>query len=204
MRKVLILILALGLWVVGMPAGAEGPSGSYECHVKDDDCDRAIDEDTGTATDDIDGDGLIDEDDPGDTDGDGNPDDDGDGAVDEDVSDDDHDGAVDEDAPGNAVNNPEENQVDCDAGDATSVGGVVYVYAGTNGAEVCDENSTTPIDGRVVVNADEGYVAIDGDNSNPGPGNGYARFDPDGPHCGDENNQDSGADQSDNDQADCG
>jgi len=204
MKRAVVVMLALGLWLVGAPAGAEGPSGSYECHLNDDDCDRAIDEDTGAEADDNDGDGLIDEDDIGDPDGDGNPDDDADGSIDEDVADDDGDGTVDEDGVGNAVNNPEENQVDCSEGNSTDVGGVTYVYAGENGAEVCDDRSTLPIDGRVVVDAENGYVAIDGDNSNPGASSGYARLDPDGPHCGDENNQDSGADQSNNDESDCG
>jgi hypothetical protein len=183
---------------------AGGPSGSKECHINDDDCDGAIDEDTGTAADDIDRDGLIDEDSAGDTDGDGNFDDDLDGIIDEDEADDDADGAIDEDAPGDALNDPGENQVDCNE-DSSVAEAPINVYAGTNGVEVCDDDSTTPIDGRVIVDFDEGYAAIDGDGSNPGPSSGYARLDPDGPHCGDDaHNQDSGADQSENAEDDCG
>src|SRR5574341_1176963 len=79
-------------------AWADGPSGSTECALADDDCDGAVDEDTGAAADDNDGDGLVDEDtgtaaddndgdgrvdedSPGDTNGDGNLDDDLDGLV---------------------------------------------------------------------------------------------------------------------------
>jgi hypothetical protein len=203
MKKALLLAL-LCLFTFAGTAIADGPSGSTECHLKDDDCDNAIDEDTGAASDDADGDGAIDEDDVGDTNGDGNPDDDLDGAVDEDVSDDDSDGAIDEDAPGDATDEGE-NQVDCGDG-GTDVAGVGNVYAGTNGAEVCaDDSSSAPIDGRATVDTEEGYVAIDGDNSNTqGPSNGYARVDEDGVHCGDESNQDAGADQSSNKQDDCG
>jgi hypothetical protein len=205
MRRAWVLTLIIGLWMVGGPAGADGPSGSTECHIQDDDCDTTIDEDTGTAADNDDGDGQFDEDSAGDTNGDGNPDDDLDGRIDEDPADDDADGLIDEDAPGNAIGSPGENQVDCNESGSTNVGGVGYVYAGSNGAEVCgDEGSSLPVDGRVVVNTEEGYVAIDGDNNNPAPLNGYARLDGDGVHCGDDNNQDSGADQTNNGSDDCG
>jgi hypothetical protein len=177
MRRLLAVLAALfafGLVFIG-PAAAEGPSGSSECHLTDDDCDGAIDEDPA-----------------GDADGDGNLDDDGDGAVDEDPA-------------GDAADDPNENQVDCNEGSSTDVGGLGYVHASGSGAEVCaDDGSAVPIDGRIVVSADEGYVAIDGDNSNPAPANGYARLDEGGVHCGNTENQDSGADQSGNTAEDCG
>jgi hypothetical protein len=199
MRKAWVLTLIIGLWMVGGPAGADGPSGSTECHIQDDDCDGTIDEDTGTMADNDDGDGQFDEDS---VDG---IDNDLDGQIDEDPADDDGDGLVDEDPPGNAVADPGGNQVQC--GDGTAVGPAGEVYADpSRGAEVCaDDGSSLPIDGRIVVDAEEGYVAIDGDNDNPGASNGYARVDSDGVHCGDDtSNQDSGADQSGNDESDCG
>jgi hypothetical protein len=184
---------------------ANGPGGSKECQLKDDDCDGTIDEDTGTISDDLDKDGRIDEDPVGDANGDGNFDDDLDGKVDEDVPDDDNDGKIDEDPPGDALNDAGENQVDCNEQGSTVPGAPVTVYAGTNGVELCDDNSTTPIDGRIVIDFNDKYVAIDGDNSNPAPGNGYARLDQGGVHCGDDaENQDSGANQSGNAQDDCG
>jgi hypothetical protein len=200
MRSKLWLALVLGLVAYSGPALGAGPSGSTECHVKDDDCDGAIDEDTGTlAIEDNDGDGSIDEDSP-----DG-VDDDADGVEGEDPGDDDGDGAVNEDPEGNATTGDGGNQVDCNEDSSTDVGGVAYVYAGTNGAEVCaDDSSAAPIDGRATASED-GYVAIDGDESNPAPGNGYVRLDEEGPHCGNESNQDStAADQSGNTSGDCG
>jgi hypothetical protein len=223
-------------FALAAPAYAAGPSGSTECHIQDDDCDGQIDEDTGTlsddadgdgridedtgtARDDNDGDGRIDEDSPGDTNGDGNPDDDLDGAVDEDpadddgdglvnedVADDDGDGAVDEDGPGDAADDPGENQVNCNEAASQNVNGAFYLYAGANGIEVCaDEGSSAAVDGRATATSDQGgYAAIDGDNSNPAPSNGYARVDQSGFHCGDETNQDSSANQSGNTSADCG
>jgi hypothetical protein len=185
----------------------------------DNDGDGRIDEDTGTALDDNDGDGRIDEDPAGDVNGDGNPDDDGDGridedpadddgdgAVNEDPADDDGDGAVDEDPVGDAADDPAENQVDCNEQTSTDVTGLAKLYAGANGVEVCaDDGSQFPVDGRATVTTDQGgYAAIDGDNSNPAPGNGYARLDQGGLHCGDETNQDSSADQSGNTAQDCG
>ena len=205
MRKAILLALVC-LFTFAGTALADGPSGSTECHLKDDDCDQGIDEDTGGAADDADGDGLVDEDDVGDTNGDGIADDDGDGSVDEDVADDDGDGAVNEDPVGDATD-AGENQVDCNEDSSTDVGGVGYVYAGTNGAEVCaDDSSGAPIDGRVIVDAEEGYVAIDGDGSNTaGPSGGYLRVDEGGVHCGDANNEDSSSsDQSQNTSSDCG
>ena len=177
MRRWCAVLAALvsGLLWMGGVAHADGPSGSTQCHVQDDDCDGAIDEDLA-----------------GDTNGDGLADDDGDGAADEDLA-------------GDALDDPNENQVDCNEGSSTDVGGVGYVYVGTNGAEVCaDDTSAAPIDGSATADAEEGYVAIDGDNSNPAPANGYARLDQDGVHCGDETNQDSSADQSTNTAEDCG
>lgn len=199
----LLLLVSTTLSGVGL---ANGPSGSTECHIQDDDCDGRIDEDTGAAADDSDGDGRVDEDPVGDSNGDGNPDDDLDGRVDEDVPDDDGDGRANEDPPGDAADDPGENQVDCNEQNSTNVGGIGYVHAGSGGAEVCgDGTSSLPIDGRASVDADDGYVAIDGDNSNTAPANGYARVDDGGVHCGDEQNQDaSSADQSGNTAQDCG
>lgn len=162
--------------IVGGTAFAAGPSGSTECHLYDDDCD-----------------GVIDEDPAGDANGDGLPDDDG-------------DGAADEDAAGDAADDPGENQVDCNEAASQDVGGVVYLYVGTNGVEGCaDDGSQLPIDGRAATTTDDGgYTTIDGDNSNPAPSNGYIRVDPSGVHCGDTENQDSGADQGSNTPEDCG
>jgi len=173
--SVLLAVLLVVLFAMSGIAFADGPSGSTECHLQDDDCDGAIDEDP-----------------VGDADGDGNPDDDG-------------DGLIDEDPVGDAADDPGENQVDCNETSSTDAGGVGYVYAGSDGAEVCaDDTSAAPIDGRATVDAEEGYVAADGDNSNPAPVNGYVRVDESGVHCGDENNQDSSADQTQNTSSDCG
>lgn len=206
MRRWIVFLVALMtacFWLGGIAIA--GPSGSTQCHLQDDDCDGLIDEDTGTATDDSDGDGLIDEDPVGDADGDGNVDDDGDGLIDEDVPDDDGDGSVDEDGVGDAADDPGENQTSCNAESSTSVGDVTYVYVGSDGVEGCaDDSSSLPIDGSASADLEEGYVAIDGDNGNPGASNGYARLDGGGVHCGDENNQDSSADQSENTIEDCG
>lgn len=177
MRRLGLLLALLIMLLVAIPgvALADGPSGSTECHLSDDDCDGAIDEDP-----------------IGDVNGDGNLDDDG-------------DGAVDEDPVGDATDDGE-NQVDCNEGSSQNVGGVAYVSAGTGGAEACaDDTSQLPVDGRLIVDADDGYVAVDGDNSNTAPSNGYVRLDGSGVHCGDEQNQDStAADQSGNTAQDCG
>jgi hypothetical protein len=151
------VLLVMLVWVLPGVALADGPSGSSECALADDDCDGVIDEADGT------------------------------------------------DPPGDATDEGE-NQTNCNESSSTSTAGVAYVYGGTNGAEVCaDEGSAFPVDGRVIVDAEEGYVAIDGDNSNPAPANGYARVDDGGVHCGDEQNQDStSTDQSGNTSADCG
>lgn len=172
---VLAALFALALVSGGAALGA-GPSGSTECHVQDDDCDGAFDEDP-----------------VGDANNDGNPDDD-------------FDGRVDEDPPGDAADDPGENQVDCNEQTSQNVGGVAFVYAGSNGAELCaDDGSQVPLDGRfIVTNEQGGYVAADGDNSNPPPANGYLRLDQGGAHCGDEFNQDSTANQSTNTSQDCG
>jgi hypothetical protein len=202
---VLLAVFLVASISMGGVALADGPSGSTQCHLQDDDCDGTIDEDTGGVADDSDADGLIDEDPVGDANGDGDPDDDGDGLVDEDVPDDDGDGLIDEDPVGDAADDPGENQVDCNEASSTDAGGVGYVYVGTDGAEVCaDDTSAAPIDGSATVDAEEGYVAADGDNSNPAPANGYARIDSSGVHCGDENNQDASADQTQNTSSDCG
>lgn len=158
-RPGVLLALLLALFVAVLPgvAVADGPSGSTECHVADDDCDGLIDEDSG-------------------------------------------------DPPGDALDDPGENQVNCNETSSTDVGGLAYVYGGTNGAEVCaDQGSSFPVDGRVIVDAEDGYAAIDGDNSNPEPANGYARVDDGGVRCGSAQNQDSTSnDQSGNTSADCG
>lgn len=177
MRRLGVLLALLLAMVIVLPgtALALSPSGSTECALADDDCDGSIDEDP-----------------VGDIDGDGNPDDDG-------------DGAIDEDPIGDAADDPGENQVDCNEQTSQNVGGLVYVSAGSGGVEACaDGTSAVPLDGRVIVDADEGYVAIDGDNSNTAPSNGYLRIDGSGIHCGDEQNQDSTADQSGNTAQDCG
>jgi len=201
---VLLLCCVFGL-AMGSQAFAAGPSGSSECQLADDDCDTLIDEDTGSAADDNDGDGAIDEDLAGDTNGDGNADDDLDGRVDEDPADDDGDGAVNEDPTGDAADDPGENQVNCNESTSEDVAGT-QVYGGSNGVEVCNEGGTAgAVEGRAIATTDDGgYLTIDGDNTNPAPANGYARFDQDGAHCGDLSNQDSGADQKDNTQDDCG
>jgi uncharacterized Zn-binding protein involved in type VI secretion len=164
-----------GAFALGGMALADGPSGSYQCHLNDDDCDRAFDEDP-----------------VGDANGDLNNDDDG-------------DGLVDEDPPGDAFDDPGENQQDCNETTSTKVGDLGYVYAGSNGAEVCGDDTTTmPVDGNATVSIEGQYIAIDGDNTNSAPANGFARVDENGVHCGDDTNQDSSADQTNNTQEDCG
>ena len=160
----MLLALLFGLLGWAGQAMADGPSGSTECHVADDDCDGSIDEDS-------DADGI----------------------------DDDGDGAIDEDQPGDAADDPGENQVTCGSG--TDVNGNV-IYAGSNGVEACNDSAAQGPQGRVIVSGD-GYVAVDGDGSNPEQAQGYARFDSSGAHCGDENNQDSTGDQTQNTQEDC-
>jgi hypothetical protein len=171
-RYAVLLVLLLGFVGGTRAVLADGPSGSVECHVQDDDCDGAIDEDL-----------------PGDTNGDDDPDDDGDGSVDEDPA-------------GDALDDSGENQVAC--ADGQDVNGI-KVYGDESGAEVCSDASETGPEGRIIVSGDQGgYVAADGDNTNPEPVNGYARLDSDGLHCGDDSNQDSTqSDQSQNTQEDC-
>jgi hypothetical protein len=177
-RLMLFLVALMTTWLLalGGTALAAGPSGSNECALADDDCD-----------------GMVDEDPAGDANGDLNDDDDGDGAIDEDPA-------------GDAADDPGENQVTC-SDSSQDVGGVFSLHAGASGLEACaDDGSALPIDGRAIATTDQGgYVAIDGDNSNPEPSNGYARIDQSGPHCGNLANQDSTAeDQSGNTAADCG
>lgn len=184
----------------------------------DSDGDGRVDEDTGTTLDDNDGDGRVDEDSAGDTNGDGNldddldgrvdedpADDDGDGRVNEDVADDDGDGSIDEDGAGDAADDAGENQVNCNEQTSEDVAGA-QLYAGSNGVELCNEGGLAgAIEGRAIATTDQGgYIAIDGDGTNPAPGNGYARVDQSGFHCGDESNLDSGASQGGNTQEDCG
>jgi hypothetical protein len=78
-------------------------------------------------------------------------------------------------------------QVKCGKGTVATPVGVV-VYAGPNGAELCDGNNTPP-DGRIIVTPN--YVAIDGDPSNPGQSSGFIRIDKSGPSCGDTKHHDS-------------
>jgi hypothetical protein len=77
------------------------------------------------------------------------------------------------------------NNVSCGSG--TSVAGVV-LYAGANGAEVCnDGKSPVPVQGRVIASTDQGgYIAADGDKDNTQNAylQGYLRIDRNGPHCG--------------------
>jgi len=80
-----------------------------------------------------------------------------------------------------------DNDVQCGSGTATPVGGVVY--AGPNGAEVCNDGGTIPIQGRIIVTTDQGgYVAVDGDRDNPGAEQtkGWIRVDGSGVRCGDD------------------
>ena len=207
MPKVVLTLFCVifGLALCG-PAMAAGPSGSSECHIQDDDCDGVLDEDTGTASDDGDADGRIDEDSAGDTNGDGNADDDLDGRVDEDPADDDGDGSVNEDPVGDGADDAGENQVDCNESASEDVAGA-QLYAGSNGAELCNEGGFAApiIEGRAIATTDGGgYLTIDGDGSNTAPADGYARLDQSGIHCGDENNVDSGAGQEANTPEDCG
>lgn len=174
MRRLAHLLVAVLPRILGGTAIADGPSGSAECHIANDDCDARVDEDP-----------------VGDANGDGNPDDD-------------LDGRVDEDPPGDAANDPGENQVNCNEQTSQDVGGITFVFVGSSGVETCaDDASQIPLDGRIIVSSD-GYVAADGDNTKAAPGNGYVRVDSTGLHCGHENNQDSTGTQTSNTAEDCG
>jgi hypothetical protein len=78
-----------------------------------------------------------------------------------------------------------DNQVTCGAGTSTPVG---VVYAGQNGAEVCnDGRGAVPVQGRIIVTSDQGgYVAADGDADNAPEAQGWIRVDGNGVRCGDE------------------
>ena len=78
-----------------------------------------------------------------------------------------------------------DNQVTCGSGTATPTGPVLY--AGTNGVEVCNDGGPVPIQGRAIVTTEQGgYVAADGDNSNPAQSAGWVRVDSNGVRCGDD------------------
>ena len=96
--------------------------------------------------------------------------------------------------------------MDCSEQTSQDVGGAAYLSAGSAGVEGCaDDSSQLPIDGRATATTDQGgYVAIDGDNSNPAQSSGYVRLDQGGVHCGNTANEDSTADQTANTSADCG
>src|SRR5688572_23614000 len=71
------------------------------------------------------------------------------------------------------------NEVTCNHDNGASGSGVnVFqggsgAYVGSNGAEVCSDDNGG-IDGRIIVSS-EGYVAADGDDSNPEEGKGWGR-----------------------------
>ena len=77
-----------------------------------------------------------------------------------------------------------DNQVTCGSGTNTPV---ATVYAGTNGVEVCNDGGPLPIQGRFIATTEQGgYVAADGDSSNPGQAAGWVRVDRSGVRCGDD------------------
>lgn len=82
------------------------------------------------------------------------------------------------------------NDVQCDGGEATPAG---HVYAAEDGVEVCNDGQggeVTPVQGRIIVDFNEGYVAADGDQDNVFEGDdtltGYVRIDETGVHCSSE------------------
>ena len=74
------------------------------------------------------------------------------------------------------------NDVRCGQGTATPV---AVLYAGANGAEVCNEGGPVPVQGRVIVSIEGQYIAADGDKDNEAPADGWARIDSNGVRCGD-------------------
>lgn len=98
------------------------------------------------------------------------------------------------------------NKVKCRKGTSTPVVGVVY--AGTNGAEVCnDGRAVIPLRGRIIVTTQQGgYVAVDGDKRNdPAQAQGWIRIDGKGVRCGDDKGRlDSTHPSGKDTQADCG
>lgn len=109
-------------------------------------------------------------------------------------------------ADGPSGSTEEDNQVECGE-DLTGGEAPLAVFAGETGAEACNDGDDLPVQGRVIASA-EGYVAADGDDDNVFEGDdtltGYARVDDGGLHCGNDANQDSTADQSENTAEDCG
>ncbi len=96
-----------------------------------------------------------------------------------------------------------DNQVTCGSGTRTPAG---VVYAGSNGAEVCNDGGAVPVEGRVIATTDQGgYVAADGDGNNSGQAAGWARVDSSGVRCGDDaGNRDATHPTSADTSADCG
>jgi hypothetical protein len=77
-----------------------------------------------------------------------------------------------------------DNQVTCGSGTRTPAG---VIYAGSNGAEVCNDGGVVPLQGRLIVTTDQGgYIAADGDGDNPAQGAGWVRVDGGGVRCGDD------------------
>lgn len=80
------------------------------------------------------------------------------------------------------------NKVTCNGTSGPAEGGAnVYaggngVYVGSKGIEVCSDDDDS-IDGRIILSPD-GYVAADGDDSNPDQAKSWARLDENGLTCG--------------------
>lgn len=77
----------------------------------------------------------------------------------------------------------EGREVKCAEGTDTPGG---RIYAGSNGAEACSDDSASP-DGRIIVDFAGKYAAVDGDATNGSNGDGFVRLDASGASCG--NNQ---------------
>ncbi|MBI4730444.1 MAG: hypothetical protein HY775_13245 [Acidobacteria bacterium] len=74
-----------------------------------------------------------------------------------------------------------DNQVDCTGAPVAGV----YLFAGAKGVEACSQGGLV-IQGRVIVSAEQGYVAVDGDESNKGMDKsltGWVRVDAKGVRC---------------------
>lgn len=99
--------------------------------------------------------------------------------------------------PSGSTEHRRTRQVRCADGTATPVGAVYASPSGangkrSNGVEACSQDDALPIDGRIIVDTDEGYAALDGDPSNsetvaipgrPEAANGFTRVDSSGAHC---------------------
>ncbi len=99
--------------------------------------------------------------------------------------------------PSGSTENRRTRQVRCADGTVTPVGVVYASPSGasgkkSNGIDVCSQDDALPIDGRIIVNTDEGYASLDGDPSNsetvsvparPEAANGFTRVDSTGVHC---------------------